>query len=402
MNEIDAYKQFSNILNSLQPYSIDLSLNRIKEFLNKIGDPQNGFKSILIGGTNGKGTLCQFLTDAFLDAGFNVGTYTSPHLIQINERFKINNKPVSYSILLDYAQYLQKKQNGRHLTYFEFLTALAFLIFKDMNVEIAVLEVGMGGEFDATNTVNPILSIITRISLDHTEHLGKTHKEIAKTKSKIIKNIGVIGKNNKTVIETIKQNSNKTLYFADKTYANKAKRTKTQMQGTVSKENLSTALLSIDVLNKHYMFNLKYESLRNSFWPGRFEIIKTNGKTIILDGAHNKNAAAKLAMDLKKIKEDKLLIFSALKQKDWKNSLKILLPHFKSVILTSIAQHGLSEDADIMKEFIKNKNSTEVCGNMNQALFSSMKHLETTIVVTGSLYLIGQAKACRIYDDFLP
>ena len=402
MNEIDAYNQFSNILSRLQPYSIDLTLNRIRTFLDRIGNPQNCFKSVIVGGTNGKGSVCQFLTDAFINADFKVGTYTSPHLIQINERFKINNKPMPYRLLLEHAKYIKANQNGIDLTYFEFLTALAFAVFKDLGIDIAVLEVGMGGEFDATNVVNPILSVITRISLDHEEHLGKNHTEIAKTKSKIIKQLGIVGKNVKSVEETIKNSIKADLFFVDSSYVNRAENMYTYMNSRASKENLATALLAIDVLNRYHNMNLKCEALKGTFWPGRFEVIRSADKTFILDGAHNKNAATKLALSLKGFESDKILIFSALRQKGWKNNLKILMPYFKKIALVPILNHRLSENPENIKKFIGNRKETEMHNSLNSAMLSIFERDEKIAVITGSLYLVGEAMACSIEKNFLP
>jgi len=400
MKEIEAYGRLADILSKLKPYSIDLSLERIKSLLNKIGNPQDSFKSIIIGGTNGKGTLSQFLSDTFIERNIKTGTYTSPHLIDLNERFKINNKPVNYCRLLDVALKITRIK-GFNLTYFEFLSAVAFELFKEENVEVAILEVGMGGEFDATNVVNPMLSIITRISKDHTEHLGSTVEEIAKTKSKIIKNVGVIGKNSKKVIDEIKRNSSARLFFTDEKYLNKAKRMNMIMKGFATRENAATALLAIDVLNNLYGYNLSCKTIEKSFWQGRFEIIRTKNKTFILDGAHNKGATLKLVLSLKDY-ENKLLIFSALKSKDWKNSLKLLTPHFEKIILTPIAEHRLSEDVYNIKNEIAEQNKVIIAKNVNDAIMKAMEHQEKTIVITGSLYLIGEAKACKIHKGFLP
>ncbi len=400
MNEIEAYAKLTEILNNLQPYSIDLTLKRIELFLEKIGNPQKRFKSVIVGGTNGKGTLCQFISDALVDSGIKTGTYTSPHLISLNERFKINNKPASYATLLESAVFLKRFDNF-NLTYFEFLTAMAFDIFSKKGVKIAVIEVGMGGEFDATNVVNPILSVITHISLDHTEHLGNTHKEITKTKSKIIKKIGVVGKNSKTVTDTIKENTDARLFFVDKHYINKANGMKILMEGTATKENLATALLSIDVLNNEYGLNLNVDALRNSFWPGRFEIINTLGKTFILDGAHNKNATLKLISSLKEYK-NMALIFSSLKSKSRQNNLTLLTPHFQKIILTRISNHKLSESVENMKKAIDKTKETVQTNGVNEAILYALNLKEKTVVVTGSLYLIGEFKACNINQTFMP
>ena len=404
MNEREAFIKFKSILDSLEPYSIDLTLDRIRTFLQTIGNPQNNFKSIIIGGTNGKGSICQFLTDAFIDANFKVGTYTSPHLIQINERFKINNKAVPYNQLLSKALYIKQNMKNHRLTYYEFLTALAFVLFKDSGIDIAILEVGMGGEFDATNVVDPILSIIAKISLDHEDHLGDTIDKIALTKSKIIKRVGVIAKNSTIVINVIKQNSEAKLFFVDENYLKKAKSIQTMMQGYIVYENLSTALLSIDTLNKLYGFNLRYAPCKKSFWPGRFEVIKSKDKTYIFDGAHNKNGVFKLILSLKKY-ENKTLIFSSLKHKDWENALKALMPHFKTIKLTKISHHELGLSTESAQEFLKingYRGAIETYKNVNEALISTFEENSTNYIIAGSLYLVGEAKTCTLDNVFLP
>jgi len=400
MNEIEAYREFSSILNSLNPYSMDLTLDRVKAFCSKIGNPQGSFKSILIGGTNGKGSVCQYLTDCFISSGYVCGTYTSPHLILPNERIKINNRPVDYSTLLDYARFIQGI-NFEGLTYFEFLTVLAFLVFKDFGVDVAVLEVGMGGEYDATNVVDPILSVLTSISLDHEEHLGRTIEEITLTKSKIIKKMGVVSKNDSRVLDVIKRNVKVPVYFVDDEYLEKAQ--SLNVKNAVSLNNVAVTLLAIDTLKGKYGFNLDYSAIRKSFWPGRFEVFNMNDKTVILDGAHNVEGLSNLKGLLEKrgiFDNDSVLVFSSLTTKRWKEGLKQVMGGFKCICPVGV-KNRLGVNPYEIKDFLENKNfngEIKVCENVNDALNQLLTSDFKNIIIAGSLYLVGEALACHLVE----
>ncbi|AEA33557.1 bifunctional folylpolyglutamate synthase/dihydrofolate synthase [Hippea maritima] len=403
MNEIEAFKELNGILNSLNPYAMDLSLDRIKSFLNKIGNPQNSFKSILVGGTNGKGSAVSMLSKAFIDADYNVGTYTSPHLIQLNERFKINGKIVPFAILLEYARFVQSL-NFEHLTYFEFLTAMAFLLFKDFGVDVAVLEVGMGGEFDATNVIDPILSILTSISLDHTKHLGDTLEKITLTKSKIIKRLGVVSKNPETVIKTIKDSVNAEVFFVDDDYV---KRAKDLGFFNVNTDNVATVLLAIDLLNQRYGFGLDPFSIKKVFWPGRFEVIESNGKAFILDGAHNASAVENLIglIDRFGFRID-AIVFAALTTKDWKENLTKLCDISPNIKLPQL-KYKLGVEPKDIQAFLRRRGvcQTELFDDVNSCINKLFNSEYENILITGSLYLVGEALACNLMEGeggFMP
>ncbi len=395
---MQSYIKLKKILESLQPYSIKLGLERIKAILESLSSPQDSFKSIIVGGTNGKGSICQMLNDSFLAKGYKVGLYTSPHLILLNERIKVNNTCVDFDFLLDLALQIEPLAKKFKATYFEFLTALSFLVFKKLNVEYAILEVGMGGEFDATNVVNPILSVIASISLDHTEHLGKTIEEITRTKMAIIKKIGVIGKNSPNVVNLIKQSLNADLYFVDKHYLERAKKFDLRfLKCDYEKENLACALLAIDCLNKYYNLRLDVQTIKNTYWPARFEVIKSANKTFIIDGAHNIDGALKFLKCAQKIKGTKILIYSSLKQKEYTRILNQISPYFDEVIITKTSNRNSIDKNDIKFE-IKNAHFVE---NANTALNRACDSKYDNIFIAGSLYLAAQAKAC-ILEENLP
>ena len=186
------YKESIDWLDSFQRFGMKLGLERINYICKKLGDPQNCLKVVHVGGTNGKGSVCRFLESILLASGYSVGVYTSPHLQRFSERIVVNGKEISerdvVSLIKKIKPIVEKmttEDNGP--TYFEIVTAMAFQYFKDKNVDFAVIEVGLGGRFDATNVVNPVVSIITNVSLEHTNVLGKKIEDIAFEKAGIIK-----------------------------------------------------------------------------------------------------------------------------------------------------------------------------------------------------------------------
>ncbi|AHF97868.1 MAG: bifunctional folylpolyglutamate synthase/dihydrofolate synthase [Desulfurella sp.] len=393
---MQSYVKLKKILDNLRPYSIKLGLDRIKALLKALSNPQNSFKSILIGGTNGKGSVAQMLNDSFLQKGYKTGLYTSPHLILLNERIKVNNAYVDFDLLLDLALQIEPLAREFDVTYFEFLTALSFLAFKKLKVEYAILEVGMGGEFDATNVVEPILSVLTSISFDHTEHLGKTIEEITKTKMAIIRKIGIIGKNSPNVINLIKQSSNADLYFVDEIYLSRAKQFDLNfLKCDYEKENLACAFLAIDCLNKYYNLGLDTQAIKNTYWPARFEIIKSANKTFIIDGAHNVDGANRFLECAKKIKGSKMLIYSSLKQKEYQKILNMLSFYFDEIIITKTNNRNSIDKDDIKFE---NKNYKFLEDANTSLLYAQQSNYEN-IFIAGSLYLAALAKACMLEEN---
>lgn len=398
MNEVEARRRLNNILESLNPYAVKLGLERVERFLSKLGNPQNSFPSILVGGTNGKGSVCQYLTDCLVHDGLSVGTYTSPHLILLNERIKINNRSVDFVTLLDYAEFI-KRLDFEGLTYFEFLTVLAFLVFKEFGVDMAVLEVGMGGEFDATNVVEPILSVITSISKDHEEHLGSSLVDIAKTKSKIIKRVGVVSKNPDVVVEAIKKTVSAPLYFVDGVYLRKAK--ELNVKRWVNLDNVAVSILALDVLRSRYGLEVSNEAMRKSFIPARFEVIRGGEKTVVIDGAHNieglRNLKAQLKTRLKKLGRA-ALVFSSLKTKNWREGLSDIVDIF-DVLCFVKTNNRLSEEPENLAGFVKGLHKRQkviIYKNVNNCINSLFSSEFDTIVFAGSLYLAGEVLACPI------
>jgi dihydrofolate synthase/folylpolyglutamate synthase len=190
-----------DFLNSLSDFGIKLGLDKTNFYLEKLGNPHFKYPSILVAGTNGKGSVCKALSKILEFSGYKVGLYTSPHLIDVRERIKINEENISEEEfnenIMRLKKIIEKQPVHMYPTYFEALTIIAFLYFYKKKIDILVCEVGMGGRFDATNVLPSFIEVITKIGLDHTEFLGKTYREIANEKSGIIKE--------KTIVLSAKQ-----------------------------------------------------------------------------------------------------------------------------------------------------------------------------------------------------
>jgi dihydrofolate synthase/folylpolyglutamate synthase len=378
----------------------NLNLNNVKKLVKKIGNPQNHLKVIHIAGTNGKGSVCAMLSSILKQAGYKVGMYTSPHLIDFRERFQIHGKSISKKDLIEYFNKIKKDITNQ--TFFEVVTALAFLYFKEKNVDYLILEVGLGGRLDATNVVNPLVSVITNISLEHTQLLGETVEDIAFEKAGIIKKnkpvvTGASG-NALKVIKKIAKKNNSDLYLNkkykkinNKFNINDYKNLRLNLKGDFQIENAALALTTIAVLKKYYSIEINKNHIKNSLlkikWPGRFEFIKTN---LLVDCAHNPAAALTLKKELLKIKYKKIiLIIGILKDKDYKKILNILTPLAYKTILTKPSIPRARNPKELARYM---KKSHLIINNTKKALkYAKNISKKDLIVVTGSIYTVGEA-----------
>ena len=353
-------------LQQLHPKKIDLSLERINELLYKLGNPQKKIKKIIhIAGTNGKGSVLAFLKSFIQASGFTVNTYSSPHLINFNERINLNGKNISDKCLELLLDICTKKNNGKPITFFEMTTAAAFLAFEKKPADFTILETGLGGRLDATNIIKkPIVTIINEISIDHTNFLGSNIKQIAKEKAGIIKKNSpvVIGKQKKETLKIIKRVANNfkaETFFYEKDWFVKEnkkknhiiffnnlknnKKEKYPLPNLVGEHQIINAGIALKAFNLIIKKKLKKDfvrkGLKNVKWPGRLQEIclnkeifskKTNFKKweFWVDGGHNKSASQVLSKTFKEWPKKKLyLIFGMLNSKNPKNFLN----YFKEI-----------------------------------------------------------------------
>ncbi|MBT5213327.1 MAG: bifunctional folylpolyglutamate synthase/dihydrofolate synthase [Pelagibacteraceae bacterium] len=406
-------KEFIN----LHPKYIDLSLNRLKYLLKKLGNPHNNLPpTIHIAGTNGKGSTLSFIKNILENNNYSIHTYTSPHLEKFSERIHINSKQVNANRLLRSLEYIKKINQKKPITFFEITTAAAFHLFSKHKADFLILETGLGGRLDATNIIpKKLISIITSIGIDHEEFLGNTLKKIAIEKLGIIKNTKnvIIAKQNKEVDKFIleKLKNQKNVHHFNHDYKFKSINSKQfvfkfqkiekiirrpLLQGIHQIENASTALTAAMILKKNN-FNIKLSSLGKSIyntkWPGRIEKVKFKNKYIILDGSHNLAGAEKLNQYLKESNARPNVIFGMLNNKKAFEFLSILKKNIDTLYPIKIPDeknaytqeeiYNISKELHLITVIKKN------LGTINQSL---MNKSNKYILITGSLYLIGKIR----------
>ncbi|MFA5879300.1 MAG: cyanophycin synthetase [Candidatus Margulisiibacteriota bacterium] len=385
--------QIENIFSELKKKAISKGINysliNFKKALKILGNPHKKIKNIIhIAGTNGKGSTLTFLASALSNNDFKVGTYTSPHLFSYQERIAINSKPIEKTDFLLIYHHLEKKLADFlfELTEFEIITLIAFHYFKDKKLDFVILETGLGGRFDATNAVNPILTIITKIAYDHQAILGKKLTKIAFEKAGIIKkNTPLITINQKTsVINVLKKVALKkeALFYI----ATKEKKIPSDylMNASYQKENLALAKKSLKFIKEKITFLDKEkinQGLKIAKIKGRYQKIITNNKTIIIDSAHNPNGIKALLRSFKQDFPDKkpTFIIGILKTKNAKQMLDSILLNAKSIYYVDFSP----------KESYSYHEIKKICSQIKELKLTDPLPEENLLIITGSIYFLG-------------
>lgn len=317
------YEEALKILTSKGNFYIDLGLDRISDVLNKFGNPQDSLKCIHVAGTNGKGSVCAMLDSILREAGYKTGLYTSPHIWEYTERIKINGIEIPKET---FAKYVKEITDcGVHLTEFEILTVMMFLYFKRNNVDVAILETGLGGRLDATNVIKKNLcSIITQIDLDHTDRLGDSKEKIAYEKAGIIKeNCPVITSMGYEAIRDKADKMNSMLVFVSP-YVEPKFIEALSLKGLHQVENLALVVNAINYVFKDIDDKTILDGLKKVKNPCRFEYIPEHN--LIIDASHNPNGIKALRENLDYYfpKEKRRFVFGCLKTKDYPKMMNIL------------------------------------------------------------------------------
>lgn len=300
------------------------------------GHPHKNFKTIHIAGTNGKGSVSHSLASILQEAGYKVGLYTSPHLIDFRERIRVNGIPVSEEYVIRFVEDFKHLNSKRihHLSpsFFELTTALAFKYFADEKIDIAVIEVGLGGRLDCTNIITPILSVITNISFDHTQFLGNTLAQIASEKAGIIKHqvpvvIGETTKETRPVFENKAKEMDAPIFFAEEIDRSECDQYDFELKGSYQKKNLRTILCAMKRLSfihpEHIQKGLT-NVCKNTGLMGRWQTLSTN-PLIICDTGHNVGGWKYLAPQISSVPCDRLhIVFGMVDDKDIRNVLSML------------------------------------------------------------------------------
>jgi dihydrofolate synthase/folylpolyglutamate synthase len=404
-------------------------LTRISNFLTSIGNPQNQLQTIHVAGTNGKGSTAAFIHEIMQAGGYKVALYTSPHLISFTERIKINGINIPKKIFTLIATTYLTKAKQYKLSYFEYMTAIALIYFVQQKVDIAIIETGLGGRFDATNIIkNPMVCVITSIAKDHQKILGTTIKKIAFEKAGIIQSSAdlICGKIPQQVLPIFSQRAKHKMLVYNFDFKTKShgyqynskldqynqkfdfinnniniQHLETIMLGQHQIINASNAICATSLLNyRGYYINETHirNGIKNTKWNGRFDIINikiNNSKVkLIIDGAHNLQGLNSFFNTFKQLNlalEKRTFIFTVMQDKEYQMMIKLTVPFVKNVILPHI-NNTRAIDPNILKvEFTKymSKKNVYIVDSVQTSLNINTNNNEI-IVVLGSLYLVGE------------
>ena len=419
------YDEALEYLDSLGKFGIRLGMERIEGLLRELGNPETKFKSVHVTGTNGKGSVVTMITDILLASGLHVGKFTSPHLVKYNERIEFDGHEISDEMFGELvgrvrlaADAVVTKGVCDQPTQFEILTAAAFLFFAEQKVDYAVIEVGLGGLWDSTNVITPVVSVITNVALDHTDKLGKDLPHIAMQKAGIIKEkvpvvTGAEGEETLGPIVSFAMFRQAPVYLYGKAFYGEGKtgsmsgQTFTLCAGDTYRSdyeirlpgdhqirNGALAIVAAKLVSKQdgrITETALHAGVAQSRWPGRLERISEN-PDVILDGAHNPNGAEVLRKALDKFYGDRsrTFVLGMMADKDMQAVVKILIrPEDK--VYTVRADDGLraAEAADLAQLVGPNAQPMKT---VQQAYAAALENNDGVVVVCGSLYLIGTFK----------
>ena len=421
------FKESIDWLYSFKQYGSKLGLEHISFLMKQLKSPQNNIKIVHVTGTNGKGSVCKFVGSILQKAGYSVGVYISPHLERFSERIVIDDREVSeeeITVLVEKIKPVVDEMidNGNTPTFFEIVTAMAFLFFSDSSVDFAVVEVGLGGRFDATNVVIPVVSVITNISLEHTARLGEDVKSIAFEKAGIIKDnvpvVTAVKDDAKIVVEKTAEEKNAQVICIDKNSWKRLSHTiqdqeflihgilndytvKTSMLGKYQGENITLAVTAAEQLQMNGTYltdNDIIDGISTAFNPGRMEIIAED-PTILLDGAHN---PAGMEMLEKTLKEDfeyerLVLVVGILEDKDIQRMLSVIIPVSDVVIVTK-SKNARACEPTALKDRIKEIGYTKDLF-VEKSLPKAIDHAKVlagkkdVVCISGSLFTVGEARS---------
>ncbi len=415
----ETYNRCLKTMYGLRRFGIILGLETIKGILNGLGNPQNNFVCIHVAGTNGKGSVASALASILHESGYKVGLYTSPHLVRFNERICINNRQISDADIVKSYEAVQQVHHGdRSPTFFEFATAMALYEFGRQRVDWAVIETGMGGRFDATNVIQPALSVITNVSMEHRDYLGNTLAQITREKAGIIKQgapvvTAIKQKQAQAVVLRIAGKKSAPLFILGKNFKVRRHRAgefsyygientwhnmHTPLLGHYQVENAALAIAACELLNKDKAEISKkniQDGLTKTRWPGRLEIVSDH-PFVILDGAHNLIAARNLAKFLSENLAHRqiTLVVGILDDKPYGAMLKSLLPVCSRAIITRAKTDRALAPQRLYALARKIISDVTIMPGVAAAVRKAVETArpDEVICIAGSLYVVGEAK----------
>src|SRR4030095_4150421 len=421
-------RQYFDYLFTLERTGMKYDLINIKAILKHIGNPQNDFQSIHIAGTNGKGSTASFIASILMEHGLKVGLFTSPHILRFNERIRVNGKCISNKYIKEFLDRNNRIIRKIKPSFFEVNTTMAFEYFSTKKVDIAVVECGLGGRLDSTNVLYPSLSVITQIGMDHMQYLGNTLKKIAMEKIGIVKpGVEVIvSDNNKSLKKLFKKSIGKNFlcYLNDEitlktktngltgsTFVfNNRNKYHIPLSGQFQVRNAATAILASEkflLANGISSSNIKIQKglknvVKNTGYRARLEVLKYNGKEIILDVSHNPDGLRQTVDTLKSFKPD-IVIFGIMEDKNIPAAINEIIKLSEKFIFTKAKYKRAADPKNLHKiaSKIAPKNYYIIKDNVKGAVREALAGDGKRILITGSFFITGEViKALRIQKLF--
>jgi dihydrofolate synthase / folylpolyglutamate synthase len=416
---MDAYLETLNRIYNLRGGIIDLRLERMERALALFDHPEKTFPSFHIAGTNGKGSTAAMLHRILCSAGYRTALYTSPHLVSFTERMRIDDEEITPDEVVALADEIWRRAEAANifLTFFEIVTVMAFVYFARRQVDVAVVEVGLGGRFDATNLVRPIVSVITTISKDHEAFLGFDIASIAREKAGIIKKgvpvvCGALPPEAVEVIDEIAHASQAPCYRLGRNFTLKLKTNgafdykgakwnlpdlSVALHGAHQIRNAGVATAALEAVDDR--FPTSEVAIRSGFqnvsWPGRMEVILTH-PTVIIDGAHNKEGIDALIDELRERRGGRRIrmLFAVMEDKNWRFMLDTLAGIVDEFVFTRVSQLERSADPVQLQQEVSGKLQSQVFPDPRLAVEYLVQSAAPNelIVITGSLYLLGEVR----------
>jgi dihydrofolate synthase / folylpolyglutamate synthase len=421
---VKTYSEAVRFLYGLEVFGMKFGLKGISSLLKTVGDPQNTFPTIHVAGTNGKGSTCSMLAAILTAAGYKTGLYTSPHLVSFTERIRIDGEQIPPREITRLTTLVSKQVRRQKATFFEAVTAIAFKYFSDEKVDIAVIETGLGGRLDATNVLRPRITVITNVSLEHTEILGKTLEKIAREKGGIIKQhtpcvTGVRAKRLLRVLRTIANERKAALATTAGVSIRvrsdslgglevdvnagrmRYRKVSTSLVGNYQLMNLKTVIRVIGILNKQGEFPVSERHIRRGLknvpllagLQARLSVV-CRKPLVLADVAHNPDAARNLVQSLMRLGiSNVFLVFGVVKDKDYRSMIHTLRPITRSAIVTAAHTARSRPVTDLTRACLEE--GIPVVGTLKHVSGAVRRALSDPprdpILIMGSHYVVGEA-----------
>lgn len=402
---MDAYAETLDYLYALKNRGSKYGIERMRLLATALGHPERRFPVIHVAGTNGKGSVCAMLEALYRGNGYQTGLFTSPHLVHLGERVQVDRQMLSNEEIVHYTEQLRpvaaelgREDTDLHPTFFEFITAMAFLRFAEEPVDIACIETGLGGRLDSTNVVEPVLSIITTISLDHTELLGDTLAAIAGEKAGIIKPgkpvlMGKLPPEAEAVVRRVAAERGCTLHVLAERFPDGDALPETNLAGDFQRWNAALAVYATEILQDRFPMR-SAGALNHVAWAGRWQRLEVDERSLILDASHNPEGIAELAKNLDRLTGDEgrapIIIAGTLGEDRARSLMQVVGPRARALYLVAPQQDRATPTAFLKSCLDRDAVETRVAALFPEPGRCAVGEPGDTIVLTGSIYLIGE------------